>query len=340
MKNLFSTALLLFITLVKSDTECPFVNTHNDRRTNKNSLRLIQYNVEWLFVDYCSSSDCPGNGCPWKNQSDANIHFDRIVSTIKNLEPDVINLCEIEGCDEINMLVNSLDTSYMGYLKKGTDSSTGQNVGLLTKIDPNVNLYRSEMRYDYPIFGSKCGYYGSGSTGLSKHYITEFKINGMDVALISAHLIAIPTDPARCAQREAQASIIQSLVYNYILKGYEIIVMGDFNDYDGEVLDVNSNKPTSMVLQILKGMKGDLSGKYDLFNAAEFICQDERYSDWWDSDKNCNTMSIKDYSMIDHILTTDTIGKYIEDVFIYHGYEEYCGKYDSDHFPVVIDFKF
>ena len=69
----------------------------------------------------------------------------------------------------------------MPYLKKGTDSSTGQNVGLLTRVDPLVSLYRSEARYDYPVYGSKCGYTGTGSTGVSKHYITEFIFNGMNV---------------------------------------------------------------------------------------------------------------------------------------------------------------
>ena len=27
----------------------------------------------------------------------------------------------------------------------------------------------------------------------------------------------------------------------------------------------------------------------------------------------------------------------IVNTFIYHGYDEYCGKYDSDHYPVVVD---
>jgi len=115
-------------------------------------------------------------------------------------------------------------------------------------------------------------------------------------------------------------------------------VIGDFNDYDAEVLDVNNNKPTSRVLDILKGYKGDLSGLYELHNVAEEITQNERYSDWWDSDNNCNTVSENDYSMIDHVLVTNSIRKNIDDVYIYHGYDEYCGKYNSDHYPVVIDF--
>ena len=67
------------------------------------------------------------------------------------------------------------------------------------------------------------------------------------------------------------------------------------------------------------------------------VQQSERYSDWYDSDNNCNTASIKDYSMIDHVLVTSGIKNKISDVYFYHGYSEYCGTYNSDHYPVVID---
>jgi endonuclease/exonuclease/phosphatase family metal-dependent hydrolase len=227
----------------------------------------------------------------------------------------------------------------MPYLKKGTDTSTGQNVGMLTRIDPLVNLYRTEMKHSYPVENSKCGYTGApGTTGVSKHYITEFQIHGLPIAFIAAHLLAIPTDIARCAQREAQASVLQYVIYDFIANGYEVIMLGDFNDYDAEVEDINNNKPISMVLDILKGNAGDFAGKYRLNNVAERIDQPNRYSDWWNSDNNCNTSSQNDYSMIDHVLVSDAILPYISDVFIYHGYQEYCGKYNSDHYPVVVDF--
>jgi exonuclease III len=329
-----------FSSVVLSDTECPVVTTIGDRRADKNKLRLVQYNVEWLFIDYCSSSNCPGDGCSWKNQSQANTHMSYVSSVIKDLDPDLINFCEVEGCDELNILKGQLDNSYTPYLLKGTDTSTGQNVGMLTRIDPIKTLYRTEVRYDYPIYGSKCGYTGSGSTGVSKHYITEFKFNNMNIAFISAHLIAIPTDPSRCAQREAQASVLQPIIANYISKGYEVIMLGDFNDFDGLVLDVNNNKPISQVLNILKGKFGEYSEKYELLSVADTVVQSERYSDWYDSDNNCNTASGKDYSMIDHVLVTSEIKRNIFDVFFYHGYKEYCGKYNSDHYPVVVDLYF
>jgi exonuclease III len=327
--------------ILKADTECPNVISNEDRRYDKNTLRLVQYNVEWLFIDYYTSSDCPGNGCTWKNLSEAQTHMNYVSEVIKKLDPDIINFCEIEGCDELNMLNSMVNETYLPYLKKGTDTSTGQNVGLLTKIDPIQNLYRTELKYNYPITGSNCGYTGSiSSTGVSKHYITEFKINNIDIAFIAAHLIAIPTDPTRCSQREAQAMILQTIIYSYISDNYEIIMMGDFNDYDSEILDMNNDKPISHVLDILKGYYGTYSGEYQLFSVAENISQNKRYSDWWDSDNNCNTASIYDYSMIDHILVSSLLRKYISDIFIYHGYLEYCGKYNSDHYPVVVDFKF
>ena len=325
--------LSLFCNQVISDSECYNVPSLSvDRRTDKTKLRIVQYNVEWLFIDYYASSDCPGAGCTWINQTEAKTHLDYVSNVIKELNPDIINFCEIEGCDELNMLIDNLDNSYEPYLKKGKDTSTGQNVGMLTRIDPVVNLYRTEDRYNYPLEGSQCGYTGpSGDTGVSKHYITEYTINNMKIAFISAHLLAFPTDPTRCSEREAQAMVLQNVINNYYIKGYEIIFMGDLNDFDGTVIDANNNIPISHVLEILK-----TNGKYQLFTISENIVQSERYSDWYDENNNCKS-SLNEFSMIDHILVSNRLRDKITNSYIYHGYGEYCGKYNSDHYPVVID---
>lgn len=323
--------------VTSSDTECPTVtNPGMDRRQDKTKLRLVQYNVEWLFVDYYPNFGCPGESCPWTNTSEAEIHLSYVAKVIHDLQPDIINLCEVEGCDELNMLVDSLqDDTYKPYLKKGTDTGTGQNVGMLTRIDPSItSLYRNESRYTYPIEGSTCGYTGTSTdTGVSKHYITEFILNGFPVAFISAHLIAIPTDPTRCAQREGQAKVLESIISDFIQRDYEVIVIGDFNDYDGETPDLNGNMPLSQVLKILK------TGQ-QLFTVAETIVKEERFTEWWDSDGDCNTTSMMDFSMIDHVLVTENLKHMIVNTTIYHGYPEYCGTYNSDHYPVVVDFQF
>lgn len=334
--------LLSFFPSIISDTECPIVTSITDRRADNSTFRLVQYNAEWLFIDYYSSAKCPGSGCSWHTIDEAETHLINVAKVLKELNADMVNICEVEGCDELNMLIEELkDSTYKPYLIKGTDTSTGQNVGMITRIDPSIDLYRSEERVSYPIQNSKCGSTSSnGTTGVSKHYITEMTIFGMNVAFIGAHLLAIPTDPSRCVQREGQAQVLQNIIYSYVQKNYEIIVMGDMNDYDMETLDMNSNKPTSRVLDIIKGIEGEKKGLYMLSNVANFMNQQERYSDWWDSDDNCNTASQNDYSMIDHVLVSLNVKKLIKNVFIYHNYSEYCGKINSDHYPVVIDLYF
>lgn len=326
---------LLAPLLILGDTECPIVPyTSDDRRTNKHSIRIVQYNAEWLFVDDYPAFGCPGENCTWKNTTEAQIHLEYVADAISELNPDIINLCEVEGCDELNMLASVLnDSTYRSYLRQGTDTSTGQNVGMLTRIDPTMNLYRTEERAEYPIPGSKCNYTGvGGTTGVSKHYITEFEFSGVKVAFIGAHLLANPTDPLRCAEREAQALVLKNIVLGKIAEDKEVILLGDFNDFDADIPDMNNNVPTSSVLAILK------TEGY-LFSVAEHIPKSKRFSDWWDPNGDCIAEK-SEYSMIDYVLTTEWIRAHIINAFVWHGYDEFCGKYNSDHFPLVVDLGF
>lgn len=340
-KLLLFSSLLLFgaiLPIFSTDTECKYAPQNiEDRRINKNTFRVVQYNVEWLFIDEYNNQ-CPGSGCAWSNQSEALKHMDYVSNVLNTIGGDYINFCEIEGCDELNMLIEKTNADYKPYLIKGTDNSTGQNVGILTKVDINTDLQRNDGKYMYPIPNSKCGFTGSpGSSGVSKHYYTTITINNVNIAIIGAHLLAIPTDPARCASREAQAQILQDTILYMKDKGFEIIVLGDMNDYDNEILDSNNDIPTSMVLDILKGNEGEFKNYYKLYPVSAFLEKEERYSDWYDENKDCKEQ-ITDFSMIDHILVSDNLYNKIDNVFIYHDYKEYCGKYDSDHFPVVVDF--
>jgi exonuclease III len=342
-------ANILFISLfsfslqpILADTECPKKpEIVGDRRQNKSLLRLAQYNAEWLFIDYYAAADCPGNGCSWKNQSEAQTHLTYIQKIIGTLNPDIINFAEVEGCDELGLLIEN-DKSYLPYLKKGTDSATGQNVGFLSSIDPTKDLYRTEERISYPIPGSNCGYTGApGTSGVSKHYISEFgdifKI-GKNIVLIGAHLLAFPTDTTRCAEREAQAQVLQNVIYNYFLEDYEVIVLGDFNDFDGEIMDSNNNKPTSQVLDILKGIRGTYKDKYELYSVSENINQTDRFSDWYDKNDNCISSS-NEFSLLDHILISELLREKVVNAFIYKDYIMNCDTYYSDHYPIIVDFQ-
>lgn len=336
--------ILLFLRILNlfanADKECPTVVSSpplfSDKKKSESGFRLVQYNAEWLFVDYYAPMKCPGAGCTWVNESEANTHLQYVSKIVQELNPDIINICEVEGCDELDMLCTETEKDYSVYLKQGTDTATGQNVGLMTKISPIANLTRTEERAAYPLEGSKCGYVGEpGTVGVSKHYITEYLLYGRRTLFIGVHLLAYPEDATRCAEREGQAQIIQNIIAEYVSNSNrEVIVLGDFNDFDGRVMDANRNIPTSRVLDILKGVN---TGKYLLKSAAEKIPEVERFSDWWDQNTDC-VSTADEFSMIDHVLVTPFLFDKISAAFFYHGYDEFCGKYNSDHYPLVVDF--
>lgn len=276
-------------------------------------LRIMQYNVEFLFLN--QHSGCPGSKCDWQNRTIAQIHADKVSEIIHKHQPDILNLCEVGGEYELQYLNYSTP-----YFIQNKDTATGQNVALLSNL-PVTNLYRNETRINYE--GGNLIH----TTGVSKHYITEFKYRNYKVGLIGIHLIAMPTDPVRVAQREAQAIILNGIVENFIQNNYEVMLIGDFNDYDGDILDINSHKPTSNVLSILKS---------HLFSVMDKVDQKERYTNWYDEEKNCKD-NLLDYSMIDHVLMTKHLLDLVSNVSIDHSYLEYCGKLDSDHYPIIIN---
>ena len=85
----------------------------------------------------------------------------------------------------------------------------------MCSLDPAEALTRFESRESFPIQDSKCGFDGEGSTSVSKHFVGKWhglRIGAatLDVALVSLHLKAFPTDERSCSQREAQATLARA----------------------------------------------------------------------------------------------------------------------------------
>ena len=114
-------------------------------------------------------------------------------------------------------------------------------------------------------------------------------------------------------------------------------MLDDLNDFDDNIVDADNNIPNSQVLDILKGKSISTQKQiYKLYSTAQFLQQNTRYTGWYDKNKDCKS-SPSEFSMIDHILVSGTIKNKITNAFIYQEYDEYCGTYNSDHYPVVID---
>lgn len=85
------------------------------------------------------------------------------------------------------------------------------------------------------------------SLPISASLLSSVALFRFSLLSFSVHYIAIPTDPIRCSQREGQATITAALLRQQLAADEqgEAILLGDFNDYDGEVLDIKSDQPTS-----------------------------------------------------------------------------------------------
>lgn len=168
--------------------------------------------------------------------------------------------------------------------------------------------------------GSACGYIGPGSpsTGVSKHYFTVFDVPGLpggaELLLVGAHRDSKPTDPRNCAQRAGQAAVLADLVHKH-RKGRHVVLLGDFNDFDGATPDASGNTPTSSVMRQFE--------KLGLKNVASNVPVDERWT--WASDGERHPRAA-----LDHVLVSESLAPLVEDVSV--------GRLDreaSDHRPVV-----
>jgi len=310
--------------------ECPEApEIPKDRRINKNKLTVASFNAEWLFLQSEGKKDCPGSGCPWSNETIAIQHLNRIADVISDIDADIVNIVEVQNCNVLKKLNERLvGQKYLPYLVQGTDSATGQNVGILTRIDPVVDLQRTANRVEYPIPNTKCTSKITGDTGVSKHFYTTFHVEGMTkpLSLIGLHFLAFPDDLARCVQREAQATVIQQLSKQF--SSNHLIILGDMNDFDPSVEDASDSITITGVLDILKESR--------MINVASEVEQiSSRYSCWYDKNNNCK-VDKHELTILDHLLLSKDLSDSIEDAYYYHGYSAYCGTLNSDHWPVVV----
>ena len=217
----------------------------------------------------------------------------------------------------------------------GADTATGQNVGIITKIDPINDLFRSTEYIEYPVANSACPDLSStGTTSCSKHFGARFQIEGLPqmLTIFGVHFLAIPSDSYRCLRREGQATVIANMVQQEVANGNMVVIAGDFNDYAESVCDISCHRPISAVESILRSAG-------DLVNAAErILLSEQRYSSWWNCDNDC-LMKEECLSMIDQVLVSrNGLFEAVDSVRIDHGFESGCDSKYSDHWPVVVDF--
>mmetsp|Transcript_7454 Transcript_7454/g.24767 ORF Transcript_7454/g.24767 Transcript_7454/m.24767 type:complete len:360 (+) Transcript_7454:10-1089(+) len=310
-----------------------------DRRTNSSKLVIAQYNVDFLFLSSVESEgtlECPGRGCDWTNASIAQEHLSRVASQIARMDADIVSLNEVESCDVLHALIAAMPkaaaVTYTPYLVLGEDRFTGQNVGMLSRVDPETDVRRTNERVAFPVAGSQCNATAHGTEGVSKNLIARFHVAGMTrpLTFVAAHLLAQPTSPERCSRREAQAVVLAVEAHAAHKRGDHVIIAGDMNDFDDVVLDSFGNKPISNVLHTLKHTLDP-----PFISAAEHVPRLQRFTDWYDRNHDCKDEGGDEHSMIDHVLLSQPLAASVTSTLIDHAYPGECFGV-SDHWPVVV----
>ncbi len=284
-------------------------------------LRIGTFNTEFLF----DGLDNEGQASfPWKGDPVlARAHRDSIARVIRALDADVLMLEEVENAETLEMLVGEslADLGYKVYFVKGQDNFTGQDVGLLSRL-PIEEVGRTDERVQV---GTTRQQYG-----VSKNLWARLDLGGIPTTLIGVHFLARPDDVERKPRREAQAEVIRRLVVEEMSAGRAVAVLGDFNDFDDDTPDRAGSVPISNVLATIK--QAGPGPADDLRNAAAEVPQKDRYTSFWDRNRN-DIIDPGEFSSLDHLLLSPRLYASLRAVHFVHLHDP---RVVSDHFPIVV----
>ena len=286
-------------------------------------VRIATMNGEFLFDGVGNEGDDVIQ-FPWKGDpAKARAHRDDVARSIRALDADVVLIPESENLEVLEMMIEESlsDLGYRAYLVEGQDSFTGQDVGLISRV-PVEDVGRTNERL--PVGVSDRTY------GVSKNMWARMTIAGQPTTLIGLHFLARPLDTERAPRREAQAEVIRRLVVAEMAQGREVVVLGDFNDFDDETLDRAGSRPVTDVMARIKA--AGPGPEDDLRNVMAEVPQAERYTALYDRNRN-DVIEEGELSAIDHILLSPGLYARLREV-------RFAPVHDprevSDHLPVVV----
>lgn len=284
-------------------------------------LRLATFNTEFLF----DGLDGEGQASfAWKGDPElARAHRDAVGEVIRLINADVLMLQEVEHLGVLEMMIEEslAGMGYRAYLVDGRDTFTGQDVGLLSRI-PVDEVGRTDERVTVP--GTRQPY------GVSKNMWARLDLGGVPTTLIGVHFLARPDDVSRKPQRETQAEVIRRLVVQEMEAGRAVAVLGDFNDFDPDILDRAGSTPITNVLETIK--RAGPGPDDDLRNVMGEVQQLDRYTSFWDRNRN-EQIDEGEFSAIDHLLLSPRLYHALRAVEFVHDFDP---REVSDHFPIVV----
>ena len=294
-----------------------------------NNFTVVALNACWLFDGIGEEQFSTAPQC----EEDAEERLTNVADYLSTLDADFIAIEEIESADMLHRLNEKLGGQYYEIFVQGTDDYTGQDAAGLSRF-PVTAMGRSDATQTYPIPESR---YRAphGTENVAKHFWATVEVGEETITFIGLHLLAYPDELERVVRREAQALIIQDLAKGFLDQGHEIVILGDVNDFDSVICDAADNQPRSCVDQLFRDIDPETEGN-EMVNAAESIPQADRYTYWYDENRNGIDDGPQEHSMIDHMYISQSLADAITDARIDHaGYE---ARTVSDHWPIIVSF--
>ena len=284
-------------------------------------IRIASFNGEFLFD---GMDDEGGADFPWKGDPEAaRAHQDAVAGVIRMLDADIVVIPETEHLGVLQAMVTGplAGLGYSAYLVDGTDTFTGQDVGLLSRL-PIDAINRTDVRVPVGITDQ--------TYGVSKNFFAHLTLDGVPTTLIGVHFLARPDDVERKPRREAQAEVIRQLVEAEVAAGRAVVVLGDFNDIDDIVLDARQSRPITDVLARIK--RAGPEPDDDLVNVLGDVPQARRFTSFYDRNGD-DQFDEGEFSAIDHILLSPELYRRVREVHYVHAHDP---RLVSDHFPIVV----
>lgn len=187
-------------------------------------LRVMTWNVEWMFDDYLADNRSPlaiDQSAP--SQAYWHAKRDGVAAILAEHRPEIVALQEIEGEQTLSEIAKRLKSqhglSYRWVFIPGSDGYTEQDVGLLVRHGL-VSYRRHEQ--SKRMFDSRQFY------GLSKHLVGEFRWEEVDspLTVMTIHLRATA---AAEEIRLKQARLARHWLAPQLQAGQDVILLGDFN---------------------------------------------------------------------------------------------------------------
>jgi len=242
-----------------------------------------------------------------------------VAQIIRLLDADLVMLQEVEHGEVVQAMIDDslADMGYEVHFVPGRDTFTRQNVALMARIPIDI-IGRTDERALVADTGQ--------DYGVSKNMWARLDLAGLPVTLIGIHFLSRASDPERAPRREAQAEVIRRLADREFEAGREVIVIGDFNDFDDQVLDRRAAVPVSRVMAIIKQAGPGLD------NVIGSVPQHLRFTNYWDRNRN-DEIEEGELAAIDHILLSPSLTERLLEVRYVHAHDPRSG---PDHFPIVV----